>query len=180
MLCAVICSGGWNSNKSSASQLGHPSTRGPWDLRSRCEEEWPAYVSRGGNDLPRPIQIFVAAEKNGPPAERHYHSAASILDFGPRLGNRCKVSPGNVIHRASILNFRARFGSRCKLCRVPGRSPRGPLQRWDLSRSRAARRATIPFCGVRPRESKLSTAWPPKRNQHRLCDADSLIISALR
>ena len=132
------------------------------------------------------------------PAERHYHSAASILDFGPRLGNRCKVSPGNVIHRASILNFRARFGSRCKLCRVPGRSsrgicavaallcrlpgrsPRGPLQRWDLSRSRAARRATIPFCGVRPRESKLSTAWPPKRNQHRLCDADSLIISALR
>ena len=168
------------------------------DLRSRRKEEWPAYVSRGGNDLPRPIQIFVAAEKNGPPAERHYHSAASILDFGPRLGNRCKVSPGNVIHRASILNFRARFGSRCKLCRVPGRSsrgicavaallcrlpgrsPRGPLQRWDLSRSRAARRATIPFCGVRPRESKLSTAWPPKRNQHRLCDADSLIISALR
>ena len=194
----MICSGGWNSNKSSALQLGHPSTRGPWDLRSRCKEEWPAYVSRGGNDLPRPIQIFVAAEKNGPPAERHYHSAASILDFGPRLGNRCKVSPGNVIHRASILNFRARFGSRCKLCRVPGRSsrgicavaallcrlpgrsPRGPLQRWDLSRSRAARRATIPFCGVRPRESKLSTAWPPKRNQHRLCDADSLIISALR
>ena len=83
-------------------------------MRSRCEEEWPAYVSRGGsdlprpilffvaakkngfacygrggNDLPRPIQIFVAAEKNGPPAERHYHSAASILDFGPRLVNHC-------------------------------------------------------------------------------------------
>ena len=114
------------------------------------------------------------------PAGRHYRAAALILDFRPRLGNRCKVSPGNVIHRASILNFRARFGSRCKLCRVPGRSSRGPLQRWDLSRSRAARRATIPFCGVRPRESKLSTAWPPKRNQHRLCDADSLIISALR
>ena len=61
------------------------------DLRSRCEEEWPAYVSRGGNDLPRPIQIFVAAEKNGPPAERHYHSAASILHFRARLANRCKV-----------------------------------------------------------------------------------------
>ena len=91
VLCAVICSGGWNSNKSSALQLGHPSTRGPWDLRSRCKEEWPAYVSRGGNDLPRPIQIFVAAEKNGPPAERHYHSAASILDFGPRLVNHCRV-----------------------------------------------------------------------------------------
>ena len=76
------------------------------DLRSRCEEEWPAYVSRGGNDSPRPILFFVAAKKNGSPAERHYHSAASILDFSPRLGNRCRVSPGNVIHRAVILDLR--------------------------------------------------------------------------
>ena len=35
------------------------------DLRSRCEEEWPAYVSRGGNDLPRPILFFDAAKENG-------------------------------------------------------------------------------------------------------------------
>ena len=65
-----------------------------------------AYVSRSGNDLPRPILIFVVAKKNGLPAERHYHSDASILDFSPRLGNRCKVSPGNVIHRAVILDLR--------------------------------------------------------------------------
>ena len=82
------------------------------DLRSRSKEEWPAYVSRGGsdlprpilffdaakengfacygrsgNDLPRPILIFIVAKKNGSPAERHYHSDASILDFGPRLAN---------------------------------------------------------------------------------------------
>ena len=104
------------------------------DLRSRCEEEWPAYVSRGGSDSPRPILIFVAAEKNGPPAERHYHSAASILNFRARLANRCKVFPVYALL----------------------------------------------FCGVRPRESKLSTAWSPKRNQHRVCDADSLIIWVLR
>ena len=33
------------------------------------------------------------------------------------------------------------------LCRLPYRSPRGPLQRGELSRSRAARRAAIPFWG---------------------------------
>ena len=81
-------------------------------MRSRCKEEWPAYVSRGGNDLPRPIQIFVAAEKNGPPAERHYHSAASILDFRLRLGNRCKVFPVYALLRASILDFRLRLENR--------------------------------------------------------------------
>ena len=108
------------------------------------------------------------------PAGRHYRAAALILDFRPRLGNRCKLC------RVPGRSSRGICAVAALLCRLPGRSPRGPLQRWDLSRSRAARRATIPFCGVRPRESKLSTAWPPKRNQHRLCDADSLIISALR
>ena len=66
------------------------------------------------------------------------------------------------------------------LCRLPFRSPRGPLQNCVPSRSCAARRAAIPFWGSRPRESKLSTAWPPKRNQHRFCDADSLIMNVLR
>ena len=66
------------------------------------------------------------------------------------------------------------------LCRLPSRSPRGPLQNCGVSRSCAARRAAIPFWGSRLRESKLSTAWPPKRNQHRFCDADSLIMNVLR
>ena len=52
-----------------------------------------ACYGRGGNDLPRPILIFVVAKKNGPPAGRHYRAAASILDFSPRLANRCRVFP---------------------------------------------------------------------------------------
>ena len=40
---------------------------------------------------------------------------ASILDFRPRLGNRCKLFPVNTLFRASILDFRPRLGNRCKL-----------------------------------------------------------------
>ena len=41
--------------------------------------------------------------------------AASILDFKPKLGNRCKDFPENNLLRASILDFRLRLGNRCKL-----------------------------------------------------------------
>ena len=87
------------------------------DSNLRCHEgEWPACSARRGNDLPRPILIFVAAKKNGsacngrggyevrvrfhsslprrrmvPPAERHFPTAASILDFEARLENRCSA-----------------------------------------------------------------------------------------
>ena len=30
----------------------------------------------------------------------------SILDFGPKLGNRCRFLPGNVLYRAVILDLR--------------------------------------------------------------------------
>ena len=75
-----------------------------------------ACSDRRGNDPPRPILIFVAAEENGfaccgrrcndPPrpilsfvaAEKMAHlqntttpTDASILDFRPRLENRCKL-----------------------------------------------------------------------------------------
>ena len=40
---------------------------------------------------------------------------ASILDFKPRLGNRCKLFPVYPLFHASILDFRARLGNRCKL-----------------------------------------------------------------
>ena len=33
-----------------------------------CKEEWPASYGRRDNSLPRPILIFEAAKKNGPPA----------------------------------------------------------------------------------------------------------------
>ena len=40
---------------------------------------------------------------------------ASILDFKPKLANRCRVFPVSAIFHASILDFRARLANRCKL-----------------------------------------------------------------
>ena len=100
--------------------------------------EWPACYGRSGYDLPRPILIFVAAKENGvacsdrrnndPPrpilifvaAEKMARlqnttpTDASILDFKPRLGNRCKDFPENNLLRASILDFKPRLANRCK------------------------------------------------------------------
>ena len=39
---------------------------------------------------------------------------ASILDFKPRLGNRCKLFPVNTLFRASILDFRPELANQCK------------------------------------------------------------------
>ena len=44
---------------------------------------------------------------------RHKARAASILDFKPRLANRCMVLPENNLQRAVILDFRPRLGNRC-------------------------------------------------------------------
>ena len=41
-----------------------------------------------------------------------------ILDFKPRLGNRCKVVPVYARLRASILDFRARLRNRCRVLPV--------------------------------------------------------------
>ena len=46
----------------------------------------------------------------------------SILDFGPKLGNHCKVLPVYAILRASILDFGARLANRCKV--FSGNSPK--------------------------------------------------------
>ena len=40
---------------------------------------------------------------------------ASILDFRPELGNRCRVLPVYALMRASILDFKPRLANRCKL-----------------------------------------------------------------
>ena len=40
---------------------------------------------------------------------------AVILDFRPRLGNRCKVLPVFTLFRASILDFRPRLANRCRV-----------------------------------------------------------------
>ena len=41
--------------------------------------------------------------------------AASILDFKPRLANRCTIFPVYPLFRASILDFRLRLENRCML-----------------------------------------------------------------
>ena len=41
-----------------------------------------------------------------------------LLDFGPELGNHCKVLPVYAILRASILDFRGRLANRCKVLPV--------------------------------------------------------------
>ena len=41
--------------------------------------------------------------------------AAAILDFRPRLGNRCWVFPVYALLRASILDFKPRLANRFKL-----------------------------------------------------------------
>ena len=43
---------------------------------------------------------------------------ASILDFRPRLGNRCKDFPVYPLFRASILDFKARPAHRCMVLPV--------------------------------------------------------------
>ena len=91
--------------------------------------EWPTCYGRSGYDLSRPILIFVAAKKNGsaccgrrcndPPrpilifvaAEKMARlqntlQCAVILDFEPRLENRCKILPGSALICAVILDFR--------------------------------------------------------------------------
>ena len=40
---------------------------------------------------------------------------ASILDFKPKLANRCRVLPVYTLFRASILDFKPRLGSRCSV-----------------------------------------------------------------
>ena len=43
---------------------------------------------------------------------------AVILDFRPRLANRCKVLPVFTLLRASILDFEPRLENRCKVLPV--------------------------------------------------------------
>ena len=123
-------------------------TRSASDSNLRCRKgEWPACSDRRGNNLPRPILISVATKENGfacngrggyevrvrfhsslprrrmvPPAERHYPTDASILDFEARLGNHCRFLPGNALQRAVILDFRPRIGNHCMV--FPGTIPK--------------------------------------------------------
>ncbi|MDD6507978.1 MAG: hypothetical protein PUF43_00745 [Bacteroidales bacterium] len=39
----------------------------------------------------------------------------SILDFRPKLGNRCKLFPVYILFRASIIDFKPRLENRCSV-----------------------------------------------------------------
>ena len=85
------------------------------DSNLRCgKEEWPACSGSRDDDPPRPILIFVAAEKMARLQNTTTPTDASILDFRPRLENRCKLFPVYTLFRALILDFRAKLGNRCK------------------------------------------------------------------
>ncbi|MDD6113493.1 MAG: hypothetical protein PUB70_04105 [Bacteroidales bacterium] len=45
---------------------------------------------------------------------------ALILDFRPRLRNRCKLFPVYALLRASILDFKARLANRCSTIVMAG------------------------------------------------------------
>ena len=86
------------------------------------------------------------------------------MAFGESLSPGFRRAEG-ISHASRAFSLTARRGALAKRGII--KESRGPEGRYSV-------------LGVRPRESKLSTAWPPKRNQHRVCDADSLIWFALR
>ncbi|MDY2706376.1 MAG: hypothetical protein SOV31_01405 [Candidatus Cryptobacteroides sp.] len=63
--------------------------------------------------------------------------AASILDFRPRLGNRCRFLPGNDLQRAVILDFKPRLGNRCSA--ITAAAKNGPPAAPSLLQLRTAR-----------------------------------------
>ena len=81
-----------------------------------------------------------------------------------KWAGRIPLSPGFRRAGGAPTSLSARRGGPCKAL---------------LSRSYAARRPLFRFCPT-PSESELSFVAGHKRNQHRFCDANSLIINALR
>ena len=102
--------------------------------------EWPACYGRSGYDLPRPILIFVAAEKMARLQNTTTPTDASILDFRPRLENRCKLFPDYTLLRASILDFKAKLGNRCSIIVVAVENGPPAAQSWGAGGDRMPRR----------------------------------------
>ena len=78
---------------------------------------------------------------------------ASILDFKAKLGNRCKDFPENNLLRASILDFRAKLGNRCSAIVAAQKNSPPAAQSWGAGRDRMPRRRHNPkkkAAGVAP------------------------------
>ena len=86
----------------------------PWRLRgplpipfsAAAKENGSACNGRGGYEVRVRFHSSLPRRRMVPPAERHYPTDASILDFGPKLANRCKVFPVYALLRAVILDLR--------------------------------------------------------------------------
>ena len=95
----------------------------PWRLRgplpipfsAAAKENGSTCNGRGGYEVRVRFHSSLPRRRMVPPAERHYPTDASILDFRPRLGNRCRVFPVYALLRASILDFRAKLANRCSI-----------------------------------------------------------------
>ena len=93
----------------------------PWRLRgplpipfsAAAKENGSTCNGRGGYEVRVRFHSSLPRRRMVPPAERHYPTDASILDFEARLGNHCRFLPGNALQRAVILDFRPRVANRC-------------------------------------------------------------------
>ena len=67
------------------------------------------------SDLPTARRIYKRVLGDGLKKAEGGLLPASILDFRPRLGNRCKLFPVYTLFRASILDFKPKLGNRCSV-----------------------------------------------------------------
>ena len=69
---------------------------------------------------------------------------ASILDFKPKLGNRCKLFPVSALLRASILDFKPRLADRRSVIAAAVKNGPPAAQSWGAGGDRMPRRRHNP------------------------------------
>ena len=124
----------------------------PWRLRgplpipfsAAAKENGSACNGRGGYEVRVRFHSSLPRRRMVPPAERHYPTDASILDFEARLGNHCMVFPGTIPKTASILDFKLRLGNRCSDFDAAAKISPPAAQSWGAGRGRVPRRRHNP------------------------------------
>ena len=117
------------------------------DSNLRCrKKEWPACSSRRDSDLPHPILIFVAAKKNGSACSGRSSSDEVRIRFYSPLPRRRMVSPADrhFPTAASILDFRLRLENQCSTIVAAAKNSPPVAQSWGAGRGRMPRRRHNP------------------------------------
>ena len=96
----------------------------------------------------------------------------SILDFGPELGNHCKVLPVYAILRASILDFRLKLENRCRV--FPGNIPKA-ASILDFM-PRLENRCKV-FPGNSPKAASILDFMPRLENHGKYCRWQRRMVS---